>query len=95
MVNLAYLRRSILNKSVRQKYNQSLREENTIRIDYLCRKWEDAYYLWAGEHIALRYRKGHYYFRGKPMHEREVISATNRMMAAIHEQDMNVGESDG
>lgn len=89
MVCLAFLRREVLRKAKRHALAEKRRRDNACRIDHICRMYEDAYWHWAGEHVRVRYSQGWYHVEhhGK-MREKDIIAATNRMFAKLHEEEI-------
>jgi len=90
----AYLRREMLRKEKRQNAAKKKRVENGERIHHICEMYEQAYYMWASRHIHVRYLRGWYYVRGVAMHEREIIAETNKILAALHQEELCNGISE-
>jgi hypothetical protein len=90
IAELAFLKRDALRKAKRCATAEKRRRDNMWRIDHICQMYEHAYFAWTGQPCKLRYNKGWYYIPHKQgkMHEQDVIEATNRMLAYVHEEGL-------
>lgn len=88
MATNAYRKRKALRDANRQKASAEQKTVRASSINHICEMYEHAYFTWTGQSVNVRYAKGWYYVGGIPMHERQVIDKTNRILAAIHEEEL-------
>lgn len=87
-----YRKREALRAAKRQKASAEKHADRAEQVLNICDAYESAYFAWSGFPVRLKYVNGYYYIGGVPTRESEVISKTNKILAAIHEEEL--GECD-
>lgn len=88
----AFEKRQALRAEKRRERSACEKASRLAQVNHICEMYENAYFMWAGQHVHVRYVNGWYYVGGNPMHEQQIMEKVNRMLAAVHSEEIQLDD---
>lgn len=87
---MGFFQRLTVRKDKQKLRNSKVQEDKKIAANHICDMFEQAYHMWAGEGIKVRYISGKYYLPGREagMTEPTIMKRINLMLAQLHENEL-------